>query len=381
MRLMLAHRGHAPVRIVAALTIAGLVLTGPAATGRTAGDRAARAPALKAVPVATGLADPAGFTFGPKGLIWYLEKNTGEVRVLNVTTGADRLFTTITHVNGAGERGALGIAFHPRYPKKPFLYVYATRTLSGRVWNELLRIRVDAGKPAGMRVLLRSPVDASTNHNGGRIAFGPDGKLYVVIGDGGSEYPKDPAHAQNLKELRGKILRIDPDGSIPADNPFGTRVWSYGHRNSFGFDFDPRTGRLWESENGPACNDEVNNVVKGGNYAWGPHQSCGSLPAPKDTNRDGPSPRRMPKHWFVHTLGVTGLAFCDACGLGLNGRALMGDVNTGSIRVLTLTGDRRGVASVRLGLAAGTPVYSIETDARGRIYFSGPTGIWRLARA
>jgi glucose/arabinose dehydrogenase len=378
---MLAHGRFATIRIAATLTVAGLVVTGPVTTSGAAAARTMRAPALKAVPVATGLADPAGFTFSPKGRLWYLEKNTGEVRVLNVATGKDHQFTTITHVNGTGERGALGIAFHPRYPTKPFVYVYATRTLSGRVWNELLRIRVAGGKPAGTRVLFRSPVDASTNHNGGRIAFGPDGKLYIVIGDGGSEYPKDPAHAQNLKELRGKILRIDPDGSIPKDNPFGTRVWSFGHRNSFGFDFDPQTGRLWESENGPACNDEINLVVKGGNYAWGPHQSCGSLAAPKDTNRDGPAPRLMPEHWFVHTLGVTGFAFCDGCGLGLNGRALMGDVNTGSIRIVTLTADRRGVTSVRLGLAAGGPVYSVETDPHGRIYFSGPAGIWRLARA
>jgi glucose/arabinose dehydrogenase len=378
---MLAHAGFASIRIAAAAVVVGVVLAGAAPPPVAAADRAARAPSLKAVPVATGLADPAGFTFSPTGRIWYLEKNTGQVRVRNVATGADHLFTTITHVNGAGERGALGIAFHPRYPAKPFVYVYATRTLSGRTWNELLRIRVTGGRPAGRRVLFRSPVDASTNHNGGRIMFGPDRKLYVVIGDGGSEYPKDPAHAQNLKELRGKILRIEPNGSIPTDNPFGTRVWSYGHRNSFGSAFDPRTGRLWESENGPACNDEINLVVKGGNYAWGPHQACGSLPAPKDTNRDGPSPRRMPAHWFVTTLGVTGLAFCDACGLGLNGRALMGDVNTGSIRIVTLTTGRRGIARVRVGLRAGTPVYSIETDARGRIFFSGPTGIWRLVRA
>ncbi|MGZ4150027.1 MAG: PQQ-dependent sugar dehydrogenase, partial [Actinomycetota bacterium] len=213
MRPMLAHGRFATIRIAAVLTVAGLVASGPAPASGAGAAGTARVPALKAVPVATGLADPAGFTFSPKGRLWYLEKNTGEVRVLNVATGADHLFTTITHVNGAGERGALGIAFHPRYPAKPYVYVYATRTLNGRVWNELLRIRVAGGTPAGTRVLFRSPVDASTNHNGGRIEFGPDGKLYIVIGDGGSEYPKDPAHAQNLKELRGKILRIEPDGS------------------------------------------------------------------------------------------------------------------------------------------------------------------------
>ena len=109
-------------------------------------------------------------------------------------------------------------------------------------------------------MLLNSPIGSRANHNGGRIAFGPDGKLYVVIGDGG----EDPGTAQTLVgEPRGKILRMNPDGSVPASNPFGSLVWSFGHRNSIGFAFDPKLGELWETENGPDCNDELNHIVEG----------------------------------------------------------------------------------------------------------------------
>ena len=117
------------------------------------------------------------------------------------------------------------------------------------------------------RRILSVPAGPASNHNGGRILFGPDKKLYVVIGDNA-----DPANSQDRSgNLRGKILRVNPDGSIPATNPFGTRIWAYGIRNSIGFAFDPRNGRLWESENGPSCNDEVNRIVKGGNHGWGPN--------------------------------------------------------------------------------------------------------------
>jgi glucose/arabinose dehydrogenase len=379
MQSMLAHGPRRRTSRTFAAILTAALLIGMYPVDPVGAGAATRAISLRAIPVATGLVQPAGFALSPKGLIWYLEKTTGELRILNPVTGHDRSFTTIPKVDGEGERGALGIAFHPRYPSAPFVYVFATRRVNGRPWNQLLRIRVDGGKPAGLRVLLRSPVDASTNHNGGHLAFGPDRKLYVMIGDGGGEYPKDPAHAQRLGDLRGKILRLDPDGTAARRNPFGTRVWSFGHRNSFGFAFDPQTRRLWETENGPQCNDEINLIARGSNFAWGPHQACGSLRAPVDTNRDGPTPRHLPKHWWARTIGVTGAAFCDRCGLGLNGRMLVGDVNTGSIRAVTLNAARSDVSTVRTVLQAGIPVYSLQTDRRGRIFFSGPTGIWRLA--
>jgi glucose/arabinose dehydrogenase len=331
---------------------------------------------LKAVPVATGLNGPAGFTFAPDGSIWYLERGSGEVHRLIPSTGADHLVTTITGVDGSGERGALGIALHPDWPSVKLAYVYVTRMRGGRLQNQLVRFKVTNGAGGPLRILLAVPASTSPYHNGGHIAFGPDRRLYVMIGDG-----HNAVNAQDRSQnLRGKVLRLRFDGTAAPGNPYG-RIWSYGHRNSFGFTFDPRTGRLWETENGPQCTDEINLIVKGGNFGWGPKEDC-ALAKPAGTNNSGPPPRYLPKAYFAKTIGITGAAFCRRCGLGakLNGDLLFGDVDTNSIRAVDLNATRTGFdASPRIVLAAPTPVYSVEVSPSRRIYFSGPTGIWRLA--
>ena len=140
-------------------------------------------------------------------------------------------------MNGAGERGALGIALSPRWPAKKVVYVYVTRSGGGHLQNQLVRFNVRGGTGHGLKVLLRSPASADPYHNGGRILFGPDHKLYVMIGDG-----HHSVNAQDRSDnFRGKILRLDPDGTGAKGNPFGSRIWSYGHRNSYGFTFDPAT--------------------------------------------------------------------------------------------------------------------------------------------
>jgi glucose/arabinose dehydrogenase len=332
--------------------------------------------AVKAVPVATGLNEPSGFTFAPNGSIWYLERGTGEVHRLVPSTGADQLVATIGGVGGSGERGALGIALHPDWPAVPLVYVYVTRTHAGHLQNQVVRFKVTNGTGGPLRILLASPASASPYHNGGHLAFGPDRRLYVMIGDGHHD-----ANAQDRSHnLRGKMLRLGFDGSAAPGNPFG-RIWSYGHRNSFGFTFDPRTGRLWETENGPECTDEINLIVKGANFGWGPKESCG-LPKPAGTNNSGPTPRYGPRAYFASTIGITGAAFCQRCGLGarLNGDLVFGDVDTGSIRAVDLNAARTAFdARPRILLAAPTGVHSVQASPSGRIFFSGPTGIWRLA--
>ncbi len=333
---------------------------------------------FKAVAVKTGLNGPSAFTFAPNGTIWYLERGTGELRTLNPGTGRDRLVFDIAGVSGSGERGALGVALHPRWPAKPLVYVYVTRTHNGHLQNQVVRITVNNGVGRGLRILLATPASSNPYHNGGRIAFGPDGKLYVMIGEG-----HNPSNAQDLSSnLRGKILRLDTDGTAAAGNPYG-RIWSFGHRNSFGFAFDPRTDRLWESENGPECTDEINRIVKGGNFGWGPKETCATT-KPQGTNNSGPSPRLSPKAFFASTIGITGAAFCNGCGLGtgVNGDLVFGDVNTGSIRAVSMNATRTGFASSpRVLLTAPSSVHSVEVSPDGRIYFSGPSAIYRLVAA
>ncbi len=371
-----------------------IVIVGVAALAALASNPATPAdaggPQIRVIKVAD-LRQPVGFTFTPNGRIVYLERDTGKVRFLNPATGRDRVFFRIGGVDAQGERGALGVALHPDWPRRPFVYVYVTRG-PGRVplQNQLLRLRDVRGRGADLTVLLRSPIGARANHNGGRIAFGPDGKLYVVIGDGG----EDPSTAQDLtSEPRGKILRLNPGGSIPPTNPFpGSPVWSFGHRNSIGFAFDPQTGRLWETENGPDCNDEVNRIVKGGNFAWGPSQACGSLATPADTNQDGPTPRQLPQLWFTDTIAITGAAFCERCGLGamFAGDLILGcangtckadvgplaHVDLNAARTQLVGGARPIVQTDHTG-----PVYSMEVAPDGHLYFSDAKGIYRLAPA
>lgn len=367
------------MRTIRALTTAtclvlAATLAAPAAASYRTTAVTTSTPGVVSHPVKTGLNGPAGFTFGPGGKIWYLERGTGEIRILNPTNGHDRLFFTITNVDGSGERGALGIALHPNWPKTPFVYVYVTRNLKGSIRNYLIRLRNVKGHGTGLRALLSQPV-GPLYHNGGHIVFGPDGKLYVMIGDA-----HDSANAQNLSpsDLRGKILRLDPDGTAAAGNPHG-RVWSYGHRNSFGFTFDPKTKRFWETENGPECNDEINLIVKGGNFGWGPNENCAGT-SPGDTNNSGPSPRIGPKYFFASTLGITGAAFCIACGLpSLNGDLVFGDVNTSSIRALAMNAARTGFSGgAKVVLSGLDGVYSMEVSPSGRIFYSGQNGIYRL---
>jgi glucose/arabinose dehydrogenase len=336
------------------------------------------------------LNQPVGFTFTPAGRIVYLERATGEMRILDPRSGRDRLWHRITGVDSEGERGALGVALHPAWPRMPFAYVFVSRTpRDGALRNQVLRLRIRDGRSVDRAVLLNSPIGGRANHNGGRIAFGPDGKLYVVIGDGG----EDPGTAQTLVgEPRGKILRMNPDGSVPASNPFGSLVWSYGHRNSIGFAFDPKLGELWQTENGPECNDELNHIVAGGNFAWGPTQSCGTPPVPGDTNQDGPDPRLLPEHTFADTVAITGVTFCQGCGLGppYGGALVAGCANgacktsMGPVMFAPLGPGRSALAAPPQPMPLtnyGGAVYSMEAAPGGRIYFSSGTGIYRLARA
>jgi glucose/arabinose dehydrogenase len=330
--------------------------------------------------VAGGLRGPAAFTFLKDGRIVYLERGTGQIHIYNPTTKANSRFFTVPGVNGEGERGALGVAVSPDWPSPRALYVYVTRSSGGGLMNEIVKVTRSGGH-ARMRVLVSQPASSSPYHNGGRILFGPDGMLYAIVGDG-----HDSANSQDLTgNLRGKILRMTPAGGVPSDNPIAnSRIFAFGIRNSFGFTFDPLTDGLWETENGPECNDEINQVVVGGNFGWGPKENCGGA-SPGNTNSSGPTPRRLPKLWFVGTIGITGDAFCNGCGLGaeVDGQLFFGDVNTGVLRRVSLNAARDDVSGSAIDVldAPGGAIYSMETAPNGWIHFSDAQGIYRLSPA
>ena len=222
----------------------------------------------------------------PDGTILYARRDAHEIESLNPVTGAKHLVGTIPNASSTnGEGGVMGLEINPRtFNADHFLYVMHTSPSDNRV----VRFEYVNGALTNETVLL-SGIKRNTFHNGGRLRFSPDGRfLFIAAGDAHSG-----ANAQNLSNLNGKILRINPDGSIPADNPFHNAIWSYGHRNPQGLAFDSN-GNLWEQEFGDSTMDETNLIQKGGNYGWpgceGTHstgngEACGTAGfiAPKHT--------------------------------------------------------------------------------------------------
>lgn len=171
----------------------------------------------------------------------------------------------VSGVAHRGEGGLLGMALHPDFKNNQFLYLYSTTSTSGGLTNRVERYKFSNNNLSDRKSIIEN-IPGSSNHDGGRIAFGPDGMLYITTGDA-----EQTANAQNTNSLAGKILRVKDDGSIPSDNPFGNAVYSYGHRNPQGIAWDAQ-GNLWATEHGPSGvqtgDDELNKIVKGGNYGW-----------------------------------------------------------------------------------------------------------------
>lgn len=235
------------------------------------------APSVPAVPTtAPASVPPAGPPSGPAGVRvlashldvpWDLAVLPDGELLITLRDSADvvRLdragtLTTIAHIAEvvpAGEGGLLGIALSPRFADDGLVYLYYTAADDNRV----VRYRYDGSTLAEAHPLLTG-IPKGAIHNGGRLRFGPDGDLYIGTGETGNANL-----SQDTESLGGKILRIGADGSIPSDNPFGNAVYSYGHRNVQGLGWDGE-GRLYASEFGANAEDELNEIVRGGNYGW-----------------------------------------------------------------------------------------------------------------
>jgi glucose/arabinose dehydrogenase len=205
---------------------------------------------------------PWGMVALPDGNVLYSRRDVQDIILLNPVTGNKSIAGTVPNVEGTnGEGGLLGLAVTPGFPgSDPWLYIYHTSATD----NRIVRIKYANGQidNSSLQVLL-SGIGKNKFHNGGRLRFGPDGKFYAAVGDA-QEPNKNP---QDKNNLNGKILRLNPDGSKPADNPFNNYVWSYGHRNPQGLAFDSN-GRLWAQEFGDGQEDETNLIERGGNYGY-----------------------------------------------------------------------------------------------------------------
>ena len=209
--------------------------------------------------VATDTDLPWGLVALPDGSILYGRRDAHEI--VRVANGVKTIVGTVPNIgNTHGEGGLLGIAVTKDFPATdPWIYIYHTSEADNRIVR--IQYKDDALVPSTYQVLVAG-IGRNKYHNGGRLRFGPDGKLYAATGDAQS-----PERVQDINSLNGKVLRINTDGSVPSDNPFNNYVWTYGHRNPQGLAFDSR-GRLWLQEFGNDVFDETNLLEKGGNYGW-----------------------------------------------------------------------------------------------------------------
>jgi glucose/arabinose dehydrogenase len=235
--------------------VVGLLLLAPAPRG-TAGPRVSV--------VAGGLEIPWALAFAPDGRLFVTER-PGRIRVVREGRLAPAPVASL-NVLARGEGGLMGLAVDPAFTQTPRLYVCYTAAKAGQAINRLSVLTLHDGQAPVEQVLIDEMPGASV-HDGCRVKFGPDGKLYATMGDAAH-----PPLAQDLDSPAGKILRLNPDGSVPGDNPFaGSPVYTLGHRNPQGLAWD-RVGRLWSSEHGPSglpcCHDEINLIRPGRNYGW-----------------------------------------------------------------------------------------------------------------
>jgi glucose/arabinose dehydrogenase len=212
--------------------------------------------------VVSNLDTPWSLAFDKNGKLFFTER-PGKVKVFY----EGKLIELKVNINvkEIGEGGLLGLALHPDFPNLPYIYLYYTYQENDRIWNRVSMFKLVNDSLIEEKILV-DKIPGASIHDGGRIKFGPDKKLYITTGDAAQ-----PNLAQDLNSLAGKILRINPNGSIPQDNPFASIIYSYGHRNPQGIDWNGNI--MYESEHGPSgekgfAHDEINVIIAGGNYGW-----------------------------------------------------------------------------------------------------------------
>jgi glucose/arabinose dehydrogenase len=311
-----------------------------------------------------------GMVFAPDGRLFFTEKNTGEIRVMTPDRKIlDRPFAEVQDVYVSWEQGLLGIALDPDFEKNGFVYVYYSALVEtgngngGKVVNKLVRFTDRGSTGTDVKVLLDNIPASRGYHSGGALAFGPDGKLYVTVGDATEHiFAQDPAITL------GKILRINKDGTVPEDNPYpGSPVYTIGHRNMYGIDFDASgTGVI--TENGDFHYDELNIIEKGGNYGF-PTMQPPNLP-PERVDNNSIKPVRT----FWDAIAPTQMIYYDGDKIPeLKGMFLFGSF-TGDIYAVRLGEDKKSAVleyKIELAHFPFVPTIGIAQSPNGEIYYGG----------
>jgi glucose/arabinose dehydrogenase len=239
----------------------------------------------------------ASMVSSPDGRIFISEKNTGKIVILKDNKLLDKPFVTINDSYINWEQGLLGLAIDPHFIKNHFVYLYYTAINDeGNPINRVVRFTDEENKGNNMTTILDNIPASHGYHSGGAMTFGPDGKLYITVGDA-----TEHIYAQTTSTILGKVLRINSDGSIPKDNPFpGSPIYTLGHRNMFGIAFDNKSKMGIVTENGDVLYDEVNILHKGGNYGFPTLQPANINPQLSNSSLD-----IKPIRTYWHPIGPT----------------------------------------------------------------------------
>lgn len=342
-----------------------------------------RIPDIRLEAVGKGLRAPLGLLHAGdgSGRLFIVEQD-GVVRILKDGKLSQKPFLDIHgRVTSGGEKGLLGLAFHPNFKENRRFFVNYTSPAGGlrTVISEFrANPQLNEADPGSERILLTIPQPYS-NHNGGNILFGPDGYLYIGMGDGGSA--NDPhGHGQNLSSLLGKMLRIDVDPEekgkayrVPSDNPFVGRkdtapeIWAYGLRNPWRFSFDPVTGLLYAGDVGQNAREEIDVILKGKNYGWNIME--GGLCTPGVNRRCDKTGLELPILDYPRSEGTTviggyvyrGRSIPDLCGVYVY-------ADYGNGRIFGLRYDGKSVTHHRRLLDTGRSITSLGEDEQRELY-------------
>lgn len=279
----------------------------------TAGNRTGLSSGIQVI--AENLDVPWAIDVAPDGRLFFTER-AGAIRVIENGTLLKPLAVSVEQ---EGEAGLMGLALHPDFDENHLIYVYHTYSDGSSVYNKVVAFTERDNQLIESKTII-DRIPAADRNDGGRIKFGPDGMLYIATGDA-----RQPELAQDAGSLAGKILRINPDGSVPADNPFeGSPVYSYGHRNVQGLAWDAQ-GNLYASEHGESGNDEINLIKAGENYGW-PVEECDAAQF------------EAPVVCFSPAIAPGGIAIAHSDELGYQGDAIIAALKAKQLRLVALDG-------------------------------------------